>query len=51
MAILSQNLISQLSKIREICENKATQKFPGIMVRVQCKLHEHAVLCEAQNKF
>ena len=27
MAILSQNFISQLSKIRE---NKATRKFPGI---------------------
>ena len=30
MAILSQNLILQLSKIHEIHENKATQKFPGI---------------------
>ena len=30
MAILLQNLISQLSEIREIRENKATQKFPSI---------------------
>ena len=28
MAILSQNLISRLSEIREIRENKATQNFP-----------------------
>ena len=30
LAILSRNLISQLSKIREIRENKVTQKFPSI---------------------
>ena len=30
MAILLRNLISRLSKFREIRENLATQKFPGI---------------------
>ena len=30
MAIILQNLVLQLNKIREIRENLATQKFPGI---------------------
>ena len=28
--VVWQNLISRLSKICEICENKATRKFPSI---------------------
>ena len=47
-------IISRLSKIREICENLATQKFPGIryvkaknvidkaikgFIKLECELH------------